>query len=58
MLIQATSWSDATQRPSLLYGREEGLGWGETVCVYTVFMCVFVGVLALMCPSTGRDRHN
>lgn len=42
MLIQATSWSDATQRPSLLYGgREEGLGVKQCVyTVHTVYMCV------------------
>lgn len=45
MLIQATSWSDATQRPILLYSREEGLGWWwNSVCIlyilYILYVCV------------------
>lgn len=38
MLIQATSWPDATQMPSLLNGSD--LGWGETMCVYYINVCV------------------
>lgn len=37
MLIQATSWPDATQIP-FLDGSD--LGWGETMCVYYINVCV------------------
>lgn len=49
MLIQATSWSHAMQGPSLLNGWEEGLGWGETVCVCILYIFVSVGVQYWLC---------